>query len=151
MRVKSLFAAITLLTFAVVPAKAESMFGYDLPAAKIDVAGRIVTVAPHRKKNQLLMQKSIGASFSNPETWGIETYRAAAEKFVVPVGCGVEKVEAITVLGGTWYAVYVCPAGVDLYKLIREQRSALKGGAPLKRESEPLAEAKTEKAIQSAP
>nr|WP_271817078.1 hypothetical protein [Dolichospermum circinale] len=124
------------------------MFGYELPVAKVDVEGRVVTIAPHPKKNHLLMQKSIGGSFSRPETWRIETYRAAAERFVSPVGCGIEKVEAITVLGGTWYAVYVCPTGVDLYKLIREQRKALKAGSPLTRMPEALPGTKAEKVAE---
>lgn len=110
---------------------ADSMFGYDLAVAKVDVGGRIVTIAPHRQKKQLLMQKAISSAFSRPEVWTIDVYREAAERFVAPVGCGIERVEAISVLGGTWYAVYVCPADVDLYRLIRSQKSRIKAGEPL--------------------
>jgi hypothetical protein len=142
------FVAVTLLIIWAGPANAESMFGYDLPAAKVNVEGRIVTVAPHRRKNQLLMQKAFEAIVSYPEAWQIETYRAAAERFVAPVGCGIEKVEAISVMGGTWYASYVCPAGVDLYNLIKAQRKALKAGAPLKREAEPMPEVQADKVAE---
>jgi hypothetical protein len=97
--------------------------------AHIEVEGRRFSIYVHSKDNALLLQPKISEMGSS--SWGIQNYRAAAEQFVKPVGCGISAVEAISVMGGSWEATYVCPESINLRALVKAQRSQLVKGVPL--------------------
>jgi hypothetical protein len=50
---------------------------------------------------------------------------------VAPIGCGISDIRPLWRSGAAWEATYVCPAGVDLVALVKEQRPALKQGEQL--------------------
>lgn len=130
MRWHQLIIAIALA--ATVPmcayADTHSPLSYTGGRFPVYVNGNKFIVGVHKKYDTLLMQQSLGSRVVDVP---LQTWRRIAETFVGPAGCGISKVEAITVAGATWEATYVCPAGVDLHQLVKEQRKALKEGTPL--------------------
>lgn len=128
---RSALIAILLLAVTSTTSQAEthSMFSYNGGRFPVIVDGLKFIVVPHKKYDTLMMQAAL-SSPAGADT-PIETWRRVAEAFVQPVGCGISSVEAITKMGATWEATYICPAGVDLHGLIKAQKVSLKNGLPL--------------------
>lgn len=116
------------------PAAAANLLSYTIAAAKLRIEGRTFRVTVHPKQNLILLQASIGESFSGgrADLWPVGTWRAAAEAMVTPIGCGISEVKVLSKIGGSWEAAYVCPEGVDLRLIYLAQRKQLDKGEPLR-------------------
>lgn len=128
MRIISL---VTLFSAFTSPVFGASLLSYGMATAdaKVISEGKIFSVYIHPHENLLLLQPKLFQA--NTAIWNIADYRAAAELLVAPVGCGIQSVHAITIMGETWEAEYVCPTEINLRELIKTQRPSLKRGLPL--------------------
>lgn len=110
------------------------LFSYgDHQAAALFIAptGERLSVYVHPTDDVLLFQPRLGAGFLATGKEPIYAWRTAAEAFVKPAGCGISTVKLVA--AGSWEAAYVCPAGVDLRRLIASQRAQLQQGVALQR------------------
>ena len=119
-----------------VPIKKHGLLSYGLGLAEahVSVGDKSFAIYVHSKDNSLLIQPRIAAmaSASGIGEWFLKDYRAAAEQFLSPVGCGVQEMHVITKAGESWEGTYICPPGVDLRQLVKEQRSQLRAGEALR-------------------
>jgi hypothetical protein len=101
--------------------------------AMIIDTGRSFQIYVHPRQDKLLVQPSMSQALHDvPGRWPLAYFRHAAEAFVAPLGCGISEMDVVgPKAGASWEASYVCPEGVDLRALIREQRRGLKTGAPI--------------------
>lgn len=129
MRVAILAGALALCVTT--SAAADPITDYTIGRFPVIVDGRTFIVAVSKKSPRLLIQAKARGGDIAPADWPLPWWRAAAEKFVQPVGCGIPAVEVKWKLGGTWEADYACPEGVDLKALATAQKAQLKGGQPL--------------------
>lgn len=103
-------------------------------SATFDDGGRRFVAYINGKTDTILLQgswKEIVHEARSMRDWPIQYWRQAAETLVGPAGCGISDVHALMKNGATWEATFVCPAGVDLRKLAKEQHEALMKGEPL--------------------
>ena len=139
MPLKQLCVAVAAALLAATDAESASSifdFGLGLSEATVTVEGKTFRIYTNKRgRDSILLQAAIKDSLGgmNPAAWPLADWRRAAETLVAPVGCGIEDVAAVTRIGASWEATYVCPPGVDLRALIREQSADLKQGAPLHR------------------
>jgi hypothetical protein len=107
-------------------------FGLGFSEATVVVGDNTFRIYTNKRgKSTIALEPAMKDMGKNPATWPLPVWRAAAEKFVAPVGCGISDVVAIARNGGAWEATYVCPAGVDLKALIRAQTRDLQQGVPI--------------------
>lgn len=120
----------------------SASYGMELADAQPVVDGRAYRIYVHPQDETMLIQRpvmtSLGKSFVTGATLHIANpgaaygpWKQAADAFLAPVGC---KATDVYSLGGdtqTWEAKFQCPPGVDLRKLVRDERQSLRAGAPL--------------------
>ena len=124
---------------ALSPPAAAGIFDYSWPDAKlISDDGHAFTVYLQPKRDVILLEPRLIQAYTGPPTawgapskWPINVWRHAAELFVQPIGCGLSDVHAVWKTGAAWEADVVCPADVDLHKLVSAQRHELLAGQPL--------------------
>jgi hypothetical protein len=103
--------------------------------------GKRFEVWMHPKDNTILLNGSIGNAFgkglASGATFGLagrdpnySTWMAGAKALLDPVGCKVLDLRPLQVQT-SWEFDFDCPPGVDLRRLMREQREALRDGKPL--------------------
>ena len=140
MRAVAVGAAAALALIPVSASAVDSLFSYPWTASAKLVSddGLVFTVYLHPKHNSLLLQPRMSEILGSegtkgPTGWGTNIWRHAAEYFVQPIGCGVSDIDPVSKSGATWEAQVVCPPGVDLHLLMRDQHDALLRGEPLHR------------------
>ncbi len=115
-------------------------YGNDRADAKTRVDGREYAIHVHPEDNTLLIQRGFGAAMGQSLVGGatfgavnmtepMPVWRAAARWLLDPAGC--EVVEMYQLERISYEAVYTCPAGVDLRKMVNDQRDRLRNGLPL--------------------
>ena len=133
-RIVSAAAAVAASIVLAGCATSSELMSYGIETADAQVMGPagLYSIYVHPTESKLLLQPKIGKIDGLPSR-NVAVWRQVGETFVTPVGCGIEKVEALTVDGATWQAWFVCPDGVDLRGLVAAQRSDLKRGYALHR------------------
>jgi hypothetical protein len=137
---RSAFAIAATLVLVATPAFSANIFSYTGPRSVIAVDGHKYHVAIHPKQDLVMIQSTLGDAYSGkrPDQWPVSTWRGVAEALVTPLGCGISEVHSLgSPKGGTWEAAYVCPVGVDLRAIFKDQRKALEAGSPLTLTSAP--------------
>lgn len=105
-------------------------YGAGVAEAKFSTLSGGFAVYVHPKEDKLLLQRT-SFTAETLTSRDIAPWRNAAEVFVQPIGCGISRVEALSVKGQTWEAWYICPDGVDLRALAAAQRQDLRRGRPI--------------------
>lgn len=117
-----------------------SSYGTDLADAKTRVDGREYALSVHPIEDTILIQRGFGAlmgqSVVEGATFGVVNFqepmpiwRSAAQWLVEPVGCRI--VEIYELERSSFEARYECPPGVDLRRLVADNRTSLRAGQPL--------------------
>lgn len=127
-RIAAVAAVATALAGCATPGRLMS-YGPERADAFVEHEGSRVKIYAHPRDPMLLLQPAFGRGFHATGEAAIFLWRAVAERFVEPAGCGISAVSYLST--ASWEATYVCPEGVDLRALIAEQRSALQAGAAL--------------------
>lgn len=107
-------------------------YGAGIAEAKFSTLGGGFAAYVHPKEDKILLQRT-RITADTLTSRDIAPWRNAAEFFVQPIGCGISRVEALSVTGQTWEAWYICPDGVDLRALATAQKQDLRRGRPIHR------------------
>eukprot|EP01030_Chromulinospumella_sphaerica_P009919 gene9919-9727_t len=103
--------------------------GYDRKlAGRMAIGERRAEVFVHPTNNTLMLKP--GKHEYAAQIWPAAFWPTAAARFLEPVGCQVTEDRREVPF---WEVAYVCPAGVDLPALARQQNSALLAAKPLHR------------------
>ena len=110
---------------------------------RLVVDGRVMSLSIHPRENTLLTQRSIGDSAADGAaqsfTFGIargwrpdpRKVDAALSLFLQPVGCTASASYEVGATDSNYESRYSCPDGVDLRRLMAEQRASLRRGEAL--------------------
>jgi hypothetical protein len=103
--------------------------GYDRKlAGRIAIGERRAEVFVHPTNNTLMLKP--GKHEMAAQTWPAAYWPAVAAQFLAPIGCQVTEDRREVPF---WEVAYVCPVGVDLPALARQQNSAMLAAKPLRR------------------
>ena len=129
MRLEALTGFCLALGFG---ADANSVLDYHgYSDASVALAEDTFRIYVNKNWNTFLIQPAMSVVVRGGGHFPITTWRIVAEKFVYPVGCGISDLRALSKMGASWEATYVCPASVDLLALVNAQRADLRRGVPL--------------------
>ena len=125
--------AQTAVILAAAPALANSIFDYSgFSNASVMLGDRTFRIYVNKSRNTLLLEAAMKDMGKSPSAWADADWQAAAAAFVRPIGCVVPQTVPLSRLGAAWEATYLCPVGVDLPTLVKQQSAALKDGGALK-------------------
>ncbi|HEX7760305.1 MAG TPA: hypothetical protein VF459_12435 [Caulobacteraceae bacterium] len=122
----------TAAVLAGAPALANSLFDYGgFSNASVVMGDNTFRIYVHKSRNTFVLEAAMKDFAKRPNTWPQSDWQAAANSFVRPLGCVVPQTVSIGP-GVAWEATYLCPLGVDLPALVKQQGEAVKGGAALR-------------------
>lgn len=115
-------------------------YGGERADALTEVDGRKYSLFVHPADDTVLIQRGLGAALGQAVAEGATfgavsmqepkpVWRRAADWLLNPVGCMTTDVYELERI--SWEAPFVCPQGVDIRKLVQDNRSTLREGQPL--------------------
>ena len=127
------FVAAGLAAVLAAPgALANSVLDYSgFSNASVSLGDRTFRIYVHKSRNTFLLQPAWKDMGRQPTAWPDADWQTAAAALVRPVGCAVPQTVPLARWGATWEATYLCPLGIDLPALVKQQAAALRGGAAL--------------------
>jgi hypothetical protein len=116
-------------------------YGTGWADAMYNVHGKRFEVWIHPTDNSILLNSTIGNAFAKGMVKGASlgiaetapsysVWMAGAKALLDPVGCTVKDLRPLK-QEVSWEFDFVCPPGVDLRRMMREQRTELRDGKPL--------------------
>ena len=135
---RALLAALVVGSLAY-PAAASSIFDYGMGMAdaRVPMGDSAFNIWIAKGRPTFLIEPAMKTVLGGGGHYPDPVWRVVAEAFVQSIGCGISEVRPLSRMGAAWEATYVCPTGVDLIALVREQRDALKHGERLHLHAEP--------------
>lgn len=115
-------------------------YGNERADALTDVDGRKYSLFVHPTDDTILVQRGLGGALGQAVAEGATLgavsmqepkpiWRRAADWLLNPVGCATTDVYELERI--SWEAPFTCPAGVDIRRLVQDNRTTLRQGQPL--------------------